>query len=90
MVPGWTERERQGQHAIRRDWIHASRHDGLARRGRAGPSSVGKIRTSLAVSVMKAIWWLGRYGLQLASLAMQICALRTFWLLDQVYRGGIQ
>ena len=89
MVPGWSERERQGLQAMRHDWLHANRRDGLEPGVRAGPSRVGKICTSLAASATKVVWWFGRHGLQLASLTTQICALRTFWLLDQISRGGI-
>jgi hypothetical protein len=90
MVPGWSERERQSAHAVRQEWIHANRRDGPVPGVRAALRRVGEIRSSLAVSAMKVIWWLGRHGLRLASLPAQICALRTFWLLEQIQRGGIQ
>jgi hypothetical protein len=90
MVPGWSERERQGLHAMRQEWIHANRRDGPATGVRASLHRVGMSRPSLAVSVMKAICWFSRHGLRLISLPSQIWALRTVGLLDQISRGGIQ
>jgi hypothetical protein len=88
MVPGWSERERQGFNAMRHEWMHVHRRDGPMPGIRAGLHWVRTFRTSLAVSGMKVIWWFGRYMLQLASLPSQIWAIRTFSLLEQLSRGG--
>ena len=88
MVPGWSERERQGLHAMRQEWIHANRRDGPVPGVRAALRRIGKIRLSLAIRGRQAIWWSGRHALRLASLPTQICALRTYWLLEQIQRGG--
>lgn len=90
MVPGWSERERQGHDAMRQEWLHANRRDEPGPEGRAALSSVRKTRASLAASVTKVVWWGGRHMVKLASLTAQICALRTFSLLEQISRGGTQ
>jgi hypothetical protein len=90
MVPGWSERERQGFNAMRHEWMHVHRRDGPIPGIRAALRRVRKFRKSLAVSGMKVMCWLGQHMVQLASLPSQIWALRTFSLLEQLSRGGTQ
>jgi hypothetical protein len=90
MVPGWSERERQGLHAMRQEWIYGHRRDGPMPGIRAVLRRMRTVCSSLTASGMKGIWWFGCHMLQPVSLTSQILALQTFSRLDQISRGGPQ